>query len=282
MPSVPFDSIEAAVGHAPVAPVHDTAMALPITGPVQMISPEALAEHGLIEPNGAVTGMSEEFRIVKRELLAQARGTRDAEAIPGGNLILICSAHPGEGKTFCAINLALSMAAEKGVEVVLVDADVAKPSIPATLGISAEAGLMDLLANPAMRVEDVLVRTDVPSLYILPAGQQTKNDTEYLASTGAAQLFKRLAGENPNRIVIMDSPPLLAASPAAVLAAYAGQALMVVRADRTTETALRDAAGLLKGCGHIQLLLNGVKFSASGRRFGTYYGQTKPSQGEPE
>lgn len=243
------------------------------TGPVHPIDRERLAEAGFILPDGPVTGIGEEFRIVKRQLLLGMRGGNGEDALARGQNILICSAHPGDGKTFCAVNLALSMAAEKDVDVLLVDGDVAKPSICSTLGLPDGPGFMDVLADPALSIESCILRTDYPSLAVLPAGSRTNNDTEYLASARTAQLLDALTAGNPNRIVLFDSPPLLAASPAAVLASHVGQALMVVRADRTTESALRDAATLLKACNHVQLLLNGVKFSASGRRFGNYYGK---------
>ena len=235
------------------------------TGPVQPIDREALAEGGYLLPDAPVTAMSEEFRLLKRDLLAQLADS------PRGNRILLCSAHSGEGKSFCAINLALSLAAEKDREILLVDADFGKPGIPEALGLTAGHGLMDALANPAIAIEDCVIRTDIPSLSVLPAGQRSNNDTEYLASARTDMLFDRLAEGRPDRIILFDSPPLLAASAAAVLASHAAIALLVVRADRTSEAALRDAAGMLKGAGQVQLLLNGVTFSGSGRRFGSYY-----------
>lgn len=252
----------------------EPAQAMPISwsGPLHSVDREGLTTAGFVLPDGPVSGISEEFRIVKRQLLIGARGN-GADAIERGNRILVCSAHPGDGKTFCAVNLALSMAAEKDIEVLLIDADFAKPSIVSTLGLPDGPGFMDVLADPALSVESCVMRTEFPSLAVLPAGSRTNNDTEYLASAQTAQILDTLTAGNPNRILLFDSPPLLAASPAAVLAGQVGQALMVVRADKTNENALRDAANLLKACAHVQLLLNGVKFSASGRRFGNYYGK---------
>ncbi|MDX3908963.1 MAG: P-loop NTPase [Sphingobium sp.] len=242
-------------------------------GPMHSVDREGLEAAGFVLPDGPVSGISEEFRIVKRQLLSALRGDNGEDALALGNRILVCSAHPGEGKTFCAVNLALSMAAEKDIEVLLVDADFAKPSIVSTLGLPDGPGFMDVLADPSLPIEECVLRTEFASLAVLPAGNGTNNDTEYLASARTRQLLDTLTAGNPNRILLFDSPPLLAASPAAVLAGHVGQALMVVRADSTTENALRDAANLLKACAHVQLLLNGVKFSASGRRFGNYYGK---------
>ena len=236
------------------------------TGPMQEIDRIALAQAGYLLPDGLVTAMGEEFRLLKRGLLPQLAGN------PLGNRILICSAHSGEGKSFCAINLALSLAAEKDREILLVDSDFGKPGIPEALGLKSGPGLLDALADPAIAIEDCVIRTDIPSLAVLPAGRRSNNDTELVASARTETLLRRLTDGRPDRILLFDSPPLLAASAAGVLASHAAVALLVVRADRTSESALRDAAGMLKGAGQVQLLLNGVTFSATGRRFGGYYG----------
>ena len=242
------------------------------SGPVQMVDREKLREAGFIVPGGVVTGISEEFRIVKRQLLQLASGGRHSEKVEHGERILVCSAHPNEGKTFCAVNLALSIAAEQDNEVLLVDADFAKPSILDVLSIEGGLGLMDALSDPDIAIEDCIVETDIAGLSVLPAGAQTNSDTEYLASSRTKQVLDQLTRHNPRRIVIFDSPPALAASPASELAMHVGQAMMIVRADKTTESALRDALGLLSGCDNIQLLLNSAKFSPTGRSFGSYYG----------
>lgn len=252
-----------------------TAGSVPVaaySGPRVIVDRDKLREAGFIVPDGPVTGISEEFRIIKRQLLLTAKGSQRQAPVPHGERILICSAHPNEGKTFSALNLALSIAAEKDNEVLLVDADFAKPSILSSLGLEGNKGLMDALADPELPVENCIIHTDIPGLAILPTGDQTNADTEYLASSRTEQVLNRLTQNNPNRIVIFDSPPALSASPASVLATHVGQVLMIVKADETTETALRDALSLMAGCEHIQLLLNGTKFSPTGRRFGSYYG----------
>lgn len=241
------------------------------TGPVQKLDRDVLGENGFIVPGAPITGLAEEFRIIKRELQAGLRS--DGTPHEDGRVVLVASAHPGDGKTFCAVNLALSLAAESNIEVLLVDGDVAKPDAPRVLGLDAGKGLLDVLADPALRVEDYVIRTDVPGLSVLPAGTGTTRDGEFLASAQMDSVIAALVSGRPERIVIIDSAPLLAASAASILAAHVDLTLLVVRADRTSETALRDAAELLNGCRNVQLMLNGVKFSASGRRFGTYYGR---------
>lgn len=240
--------------------------------PVQKVDRKMLEVRGFITPDGSANTIAEEFRLVKRTLLRNMNGSAQQPAIARGERILITSANPNEGKTFCSVNLALSMAAEADHEVLLVDADFAKPSVLSTLGLSGKDGFMDALADPSISVEDLIIPTDVSNLSVLPAGNQTSRDSEYLSSDRMAEVLDKLTANAPHRIIIFDSPPVLAASPAAVLCAQVGQTVVVVRADKTNETALREAVGLLGPCEHLQLLLNGTRFAPGGRRYGTYYG----------
>jgi protein-tyrosine kinase len=272
VPQVPPPSVAPVVALAVPSQSPVMRSLLPGVKTVAKVDRQRLLSLNFIDPYGAVTGLSEEFRIVKRQLLLAARGGKGIEPIPHGERILICSANPNEGKTFCAVNLALSMASEKDNRVLLVDADFAKPSVLARLGMEGGRGLMDALADPSIDVEDLVIETDIEGLSVLPAGAQTNQDTEYLAASRTAAVLDQLTSHDPSRIIIFDSPPALAASPASVLALHVGQAVMVVHADVTTDSALRDALSLLSGCEHIQLLLNRTKFSPTGRKFGNYYG----------
>ena len=240
------------------------------TGPVHPIDRRRLRQSALIEPEAPVGALAEEFRIVKRQLLLNARAMTGV-AEEKKRTILLSSAQPGEGKTFCALNLALSISGEPDTEVLLVDGDFPNPQVLATLGLQAEAGLVDAIADPRLDPESLVLRTDLPGLSILPGGRQVSNVTELLASERARDIVARLA-ERPNRIILFDSPPALMASPATVLAGLAGQLVMVVRADRTSESDLREALELLSACERVSLLLNGAGFAAGGRRFGAYYG----------
>jgi protein-tyrosine kinase len=232
----------------------------------------ALGEAGFIVPGAPPSPLSEEFRLVKRQLLLSAFGGRNTPAVDKGRLILMCSAQPNEGKTFCSVNLALSMAAETEIEVLLVDADVAKPEILSTLGLAGGRGLMDALADPAIDAEDLIIGTNIPGLSVLPAGRQSNTDTELLASDRTPQIIDQLAARHPRRIILFDSAPALAASPASVLALHVGQIMLVVRADQTTESELREALAMLEGNARIQMALNGVTFDGSNRKYGYYYG----------
>ncbi len=233
---------------------------------------DSLSERGFIVPEAPVTGLAEEFRLVKRQLLA---GIERHISLPEEKrrTVMITSGEPGEGKTFCAANLALSLAGERDVEVLLIDGDVAKPDALATLGVPADGpGLVDALVDPMADPESFVIRTDIAGLSVLPAGRKANNVPELLASERARAVLAMLAAANRNRVILFDSPPALLASPAAVLAGHVGHVLVVVRADRTTEADLRETIGLLSACDHVSLLLNGTALAIGGRRFGAYEG----------
>jgi protein-tyrosine kinase len=261
-PFVPAKAVTLATGPLPVEKASVFAGAQ-----IGTIDRARLREEGFLLPGAPVEVLAEEFRLVKRQLLMRAGG----DGSPRDRMVLVCSAQPNEGKTFCSVNLALSLASEHDREVLLVDADVTKPEVMSTLGLSGSAGLIDAIADPQANVEDFIIQTDIPKLSVLPAGRASNDDTERLSSARAAQVIEALAA-NPRRIVILDSAPVLAASPAAILAHRVGRVLVVVRADRTREADLREAVMLLDGCDDISLLLNGASFFATNRTYGSYYG----------
>ncbi len=257
------------VAHQPVLqPVASSAL----QGPVVDLDAAMLRQAGFILPDSAPSILSEEFRLVKRQLLLSAFGGRKTSAVDRGRAILVCSSQPNEGKTFCAVNLALSMASESEIEVLLVDADVAKPEVLSTLGLPGGPGLLDVLADPNADPEAAIIRTSIPKLSVLPAGRQSHNDTELLASDRTQKVIDALMSRNPRRVIVFDTAPALAASAASVLAAHVGQVLLVVRADRTTDTELRESVSLLSGCPHLQLMINAVSYTGNNQKFGSYYG----------
>jgi protein-tyrosine kinase len=233
---------------------------------------KSLKEEGFIQPGAAPSMLSEEFRVIKRQLMLSAFGGRNARALERGRAILMCSAQPNEGKTFCSVNLALSLATEKDVEILLIDADVAKPEVLSTLGMDGGPGLMDALVDPSIDIESLVIETSIPQLTVLPAGRQSNNDTEMLAAARTQVVIDKMLAANPHRVIIIDTAPLLAASPASVLAHLVGQVVMVVRADKTGESELRDALSMLDGPAQVQLLLNGVSYAGNTQKFGSYYG----------
>jgi exopolysaccharide/PEP-CTERM locus tyrosine autokinase len=227
-----------------------------------------LRNQSMITPDGERTPITESFRHIKRQILANV--ARPKTDTPPANLVLVTSALPGEGKTFCAINLAISIALEMDRTVLLVDADVAKPGVPKALGIEVEKGLLDVLLDPKMDLAEVLCGTDIDKFTVLPAGSAHQRSTELLASDTMRALLKELAEYHRDRIIIFDSPPLLGASEAGVLAGQVGQIIVVVEAGKTSEAALKDALGRIDSSKVTGLLLNKGDRPRLGYGYGGY------------
>jgi exopolysaccharide/PEP-CTERM locus tyrosine autokinase len=226
-----------------------------------------LRSRGFVTPEAMMSQIAEEFRVIKRPVIRNALG-RGGARVKNGNLVMVTSALPSEGKTFTSLNLALSIATEVDSTVLLVDGDVAHPSIPALLGAPNGPGLLDLLTRDDLDFGDALVRTNVEKLSILPAGTRQRRSTELLASEQMASLLREMASRYSDRIVVFDSPPLLATTQARVLAANMGQIIMVVAADSTSQHAVNQALATIEGCEVVMMVLN----KASRTDVGAYYG----------
>ncbi len=233
------------------------------------VNREALRTAGLLPPEHDERQIAGDYRQVKRPLIAAATG-RGAPQVENGHVIMVASALPGEGKTFTSVNLAMSIARERDLEVVLVDADVAKPHISRSLGLDSQKGLLDLLLDETADVESLIFATDIPGLSFLPAGKHSETATELLASTRMEHILATMSANDPRRIILLDSPPLLLTSEARVLSGAAGQVVIVVRAGYTAQQAVLDAIGYLGDHGSISLILNQSQGTASE---GYYHGQ---------
>ncbi len=232
-----------------------------------------LRSAGFITPGAADSKLLHEFRIIKRPLIQNALG-KGAGPVERGNLIMVTSSLPGEGKSFVSLNLAMSIAMEVDCRVLLVDADVLKPSIPRLLGIQRARGLMDVLTTPGIGLAEVLLKTNVPSLDLMLAGTPHSGSSELLASEGMRQLLHELSSRYPDRIVIFDSPPLLATTESRVLASHVGQVVVVAEAERTTHGTFESALSTVESCPVVLTLLNKASESDSGSYYGYYgYGQ---------
>lgn len=251
----------------------------PVRGPAEPAAPvhvelEPLRSRGFVMPDGEQSRISQEFRVIKRPLIANAFG-RGAAPVRNGKRLMVTSAFPGEGKSFVAINLALSIAAERDHKVLLVDADVARPSIPRVLGFEAGAGIMDWLIDGNLDIASLTLQTDVEKLAIIPAGRRHEQATEFLASASMSRLLDQISARFPDRIVIFDSPPLLVTTEARVLAQYMGQIIVVVEAGQTPRSAVTEALSTIDGTAEvIGMLLNKTEGSSTGGYggYGGYYG----------
>jgi len=228
-----------------------------------------LAAQGYVTPDATRSQLADEFRVIKRPLLNNAHG-KSAAPIRRANLLMITSSMPGEGKTFTAVNLAMSIAMEVDTTVLLVDADVARPAVLDRLGLASSPGLLDLLTQPDLEMSDVLLRTNVERLSILPAGTPHPRATELLASAGMNRLLDEMATRYSDRILVFDAPPLLLSTESRALASQVGQVLLIVEADRTTQGAVTTALGMVESCPVVMTVLNKIDPAQSGSG---YYGQ---------
>ena len=231
------------------------------------IDNERLRKGGFITPDDPKSQIADEFRVMKRPIIRNAL-SKSTTSTRNRNLVMVTSALPREGKTFTAINLAISVAMEFDSTVLLVDGDVAHPSLPEILGVPKSPGLLDLLAGDRIDFADAVVKTNIEKLTILPAGSRHRRATELLASEQMANLLGELSSRYPDRIIIFDSPPLLATTEARVLTTHMGQVVMVVAANSTTRYAVSQALATVENCDIVLLMLN----KASKTDVGTYYG----------
>lgn len=222
---------------------------------------------GFITPTMQDCKLLHEFRVIKRPIIQHALG-RSATQAPNRNLVMVTSALPGEGKTFVALNLAMSLAMEVDCRVLLVDADVISPSIPRVLGLEPTKGLMDALTQPDTGFDEAVLCTNIERLTLLLAGTPHAGASELLASEAMARLLTEVSRRYPDRIVVFDSPPLLATTESRVLATHMGQIVVVVEAQRTTHAALESALSTVESCPVVHTLLN----KAPESRVGSYYG----------
>jgi protein-tyrosine kinase len=216
-----------------------------------------LRDLGVLPPEAEHRRIAAEFRRIKRPLVERVLSAT-GEVAGNVNVIMVASAVPGEGKTFTAVNLAMSLALEKDASVLLIDADVPKPQISVVLGIQAGRGLLDAIIDPTLDVESLIHDTDIANLSVLGIGTKADNATELLASQRMAALIAELRAADDRRIVVFDSPPLLLTTESRELATLAGQIVLVVRAGETPQQALFDAIALLGEGKLIGLVLNQV------------------------
>ena len=199
--------------------------------------------------------ISDQFRRIKRPILQSAFET-DLPVGENANVIMLASALPGAGKSFCAFNLAHSISIERDAGAVLVDADVLKPSISKALGLQNETGLIDYLLDPSIELSDILVATDLQDIVVIPAGHKHPEATELLASRRMQELVARLSNEFAHRAVVFDTPPLLITNEAQVLAGKVGQIVLVIEARVSSQESVLRALSLLDHEKPINAILN--------------------------
>ena len=263
-----------APGRAPQAAPPPTALPDAGGGPELILDRGRLASFGIPLPSSERSRTVEEFRLVKRNLMAAWSAGGGGDERPG-RLIMVTSARPGEGKTFAALNLALAFASERDVKALLVDVDTQHSTLRSILGIQGEKGIVNVLAGD-LDLSDALLRTNIANLLVLPAGRGGPHVPELFSSNRMAALMRELTRRFPDRYIVLDTPPCMASSDAATLAPLVGQIVFVVEAHRTQQDEIEAGLSMLSACPRISLLLN--KSELASAHFGSYgYGYHYPS-----
>ena len=247
-------------------------LAAPLVKPARSVSIDVglLRQRRLLPPPDEERELAAQYRHIKRPLIAKGIG-RGRQRVDRGNSIMITSALPAEGKSFTSMNLALSMALEQDLRVLLVDADVARPRLSREFGIERDRGLIDALRDDTLDVESLVIGTDIPTLTLLPAGSRTEIATELLAGPRMEEIVRRLCEADRNRIVLFDSPPILPTTEARVLAHAVGQVVVVVRASKTPQQAVMEALHLMDDRADINLVLTHAERTGAGSYYYGHY-----------
>jgi len=262
---------------APGAPARDAALSAAAPAPPAsakqpapiVIDLERFASAGILTPQHATGRMADEVQLIKRRILGNIVLEQSGRY---ANLVMVTSALPGEGKTFTSANLVMSIAMELEKTVLAIDTDIAKRDLSRLFGVEHEVGLFDVLARADIGIADVLRRTSIPNLAVIPVGNDYGAAPELLASEAMARVAAELAERYANRVVILDSPPVLATTSANALAPFAGQLLLVVEAERTMQEAIREALRVLEPCKVTGMLLNKTKWASIAGRYQYGYG----------
>ncbi len=236
---------------------------------------DKLDAEGLVAAAGTRNQLSEEYRAIKRPILS-AIDVAEFDGIKNSNIVMVTSCVSGEGKTFSAINLAISIAMERDRSVLLIDGDVTNPSAGERLGFPPkQRGLTDLLLNPNLHVEDVVCQSDIKNLKFLPAGSSTHHVTELLSSRAMAELVESLSKNYKDRVIVFDTAPILLTSEASIIADLAGQIVFVVAAESTTQGMVSDALKMVNNHSRVGYVLNKTRKKQSniyGYGYGYGYG----------
>ena len=243
---------------------------------------EHLKSLGMITPDMPRSRIAEEYRTIKRPLLMNIAGKGAAE-VDNINVIMVTSALQGEGKTFSSINLALSIAMELDKTVLFIDADITNSSAGALLGIHDDrAGLIDVLEDKGISIGEVMLSTNLPNLRLIPSGHVHDNSNELLASQNMRSVIRDLSDRYSDRVIIVDTPPLLQTTEASVLANLMGQIVVVVEAEKTSREAVDEALQHIGSDKIVSMLLNKNKkhhlrkYGGYGYGYGYGYGNSKP------
>jgi receptor protein-tyrosine kinase len=250
------------------------------SGRTVTISPTNLVAQGITLPGTAYSKTVEEFRAIKRQILAATQRARQNGA-GNANVLLVTSARPGDGKTFTSINIALAMAFERDARVLLMDCDAYRQSSSLYLGITSEQGWVDVLKDPSMRIQSQILQTNIPGLSVLPAGKKSEEIPELMSSQRMKSVLDALVRDDPGRYIVIDALPCLASSEASILAGITGQVVFVVAAHQTSREEIEASLRTLSASPSVSLVLNKVEpilteqFDGYGYSYGYAYDKAR-------
>lgn len=248
---------------------HSVPTVTPVQVPLQ-INFQKLQAAGFITPSSPLTEKTEAIRVIKRQLLKVAFPKGAGGGNVNDNVIMVTSSMPGEGKTFVSLNLAMSFAAERDLFVLLIDADCHRRSMGELLGARPDVGLVDILGDDSLRVGDLIQRTNVDNLSFLPGGRPHPHAAESMASKQFGLLMQDIAARYSDRVIIIDTPPVLVSTEAVVLSGLVGQTLVVVERDRTSKRQLQRTLEMLEGGRNVGCILNMVPPEETFTEYGYY------------
>ena len=234
---------------------------------------ERLKQEGYITPDTLDSIKAEEFRIIKRPILQNAFG-KGAVTIQNGNMIMVTSSLPDEGKSYVTLSLAMSIALEMDKTVLLVDCDVINPSLSRLLRINEKTGLTNYLHDVSVTLEDVILNTCIPRLRLLPSGSQFAESNELLTSLRMSDLVNELSTRYTDRVVLFDAPPLLLANQAVIISQLMGQIIVVIEAEKTPRNVVEEAVKKLDEDKVIGMVLNKARKLSGHNYYGAYYGSS--------
>lgn len=280
--SEPPRAMPEAAEHVAVAVTEDTSAVPTVTLPTEVtaIDLESLLDAGLLTGPEPDPGVAASYRRIKRPLITNAF-SRSASVADNANVIMLTSAMPGAGKSFCSYGLAVSIAQERDIGAVLIDADVLKPTVTHAFGLESRKGLTDFLMDERVTIDEILVRTDIDDIVVIPAGAIREDSTELLASRRMKRLIQALSRAFADRLVILDTPPMLITTEAQVLADHVGQVVLVIEAGVTAQAEVLEVLEVLDREKPVNAILNKSRNVAT-NQYGGYYGYTTTPSGGKE
>jgi exopolysaccharide/PEP-CTERM locus tyrosine autokinase len=227
------------------------------------VEPIRVNNRYIITINQPESPITEEYRRFKSMLIRETK----ADFL---NTIMITSAIDSEGKSLTAINLAITLAQEIDHSILLIDSDLRKPTIHEYLGVEYKYGLSDYLTKD-IEVSEILIKTGIGKLVLLPAGQTVKNPVELLSSEKMKALIKELKQRYMDRYVIIDTPPILPFADAIALGSFVDGIVFVIKEGYAQKKSIEEALNLIKNFNILGVVFNDVSTANLDGHYSRYY-----------